>query len=82
MPRMTRGNAVMYVQEHEVQYYLSKGYNLTSDGGGKILKESVPTDMQQLQRHFVDSNKRIAELEAEVARLTRQLTEASKPKKK
>ena len=69
MVRIERGNVVLKVQEHEVQRYLKLGYNVT-DNTGKVLKEAIPNDLGTLQRHYVESKKKIEELEAIVAKLT------------
>ena len=69
MVRIERGNVVLKVQEHEVQRYLKLGYNVTDDNG-TILKEAIPNDMGTLQKHYVESKKRIEELEDIVAKLT------------
>ena len=69
MVRIERGNVVLKVQEHEVQRYLTLGYNVT-DNTGKVLKEAIPNDLGTLQRHYVENKKKIEELEATVAKLT------------
>lgn len=69
MVRIERGNVVLKVQEHEVQRYLKLGYNVTDDDG-KILQEAIPNDVGTLQKHYVESKKRIEELESIVAKLT------------
>ena len=69
MVRIERGNVVLKVQEHEVQRYLNMGYNVTDDNGN-ILKEAIPNDVGTLQKHYLESKKRIEELEAIVAKLT------------
>ncbi len=73
MVRIERGNVVLKVQEHEVQRYLSLGYNVTDDTG-KVLKEAIPNDLGTLQKHYVEHKKRIAELEDIVAKLTAENT--------
>lgn len=69
MVRIERGNVVLKVQEHEVQRYLTLGYNVTDDAGN-VLKEAIPNDLGTLQRHYVEHKKRIEELESIVAKLT------------
>jgi hypothetical protein len=69
MVRIERGNVVLKVQEHEVQRYLNLGYNVT-DNTGKVLREAIPNDIGTLQRHYLESKKKIEELEAIVAKLT------------
>lgn len=86
MVRIERGNVVLKVQDYEVQRYLKMGYNVTDDEGN-ILKEAIPNDLGTLQKHYLDSKKKIEELEAIVAKLTEEnarlaKSEKSTPKKK
>ena len=69
MVRIERGNVVLRVQEYEVPRYLKLGYNVTDDNGA-IIQEAVPNDVGTLQKHYVESKKRIEELESIVAKLT------------
>lgn len=81
MVRIERGNVVLKVQEHEVQRYLNLGYNVT-DNTGKVLKEAIPNDLGTLQRYYIESKKKIEELEAIVAKLTAEnalLAKSEKP---
>ena len=66
--RVERGNVVLYVFEEERRHYLQLGYNVT-DEFGNIVEESVPRDLGTLQRYYVESKKKIADLEAKVAEL-------------
>jgi methyl coenzyme M reductase subunit D len=74
MVRIERGNVVLRVQEHEVQRYIKLGYNVT-DETGKVLKEAIPNDFGVLQRHYVESKKKIEELELTVIKLTEEKEE-------
>ena len=81
MVRIERGNVVLKVQEHEVQRYLKLGYNVTDDTG-KVLKEALPNDLGTLQKLYIESKKKIEELEAIVAKLTAEnarLAKSAKP---
>lgn len=69
MVRIERGNVVLKVQEHEVQRYLTLGYNVTDDAG-KVLQEAIPNDVGTLQRYYIEQKRKIEELEACVAKLT------------
>ena len=69
MVRVERGNVVLKVKEHEVQRYLTLGYNVTDDDGN-VLKGAIPNDLGTLQKHYIESKKKIEELEAIVAKLT------------
>ena len=77
--RVQRGNVVLRVEENEVQRYLNLGYDLTSPSG-MVLKSAIPNDLGTLQQAYIDHQARISELEAEIARLTSELTVAKKPK--
>ena len=80
MPRVERGNVVMYVDDKDVQRYLNLGYNIT-DEFGNILKASIPTDLGTLQKFFIEHTEKIKLLEGQIADLTKQLmdAEAKKP---
>ena len=81
MTRVERGNVVLRVQDYEVERYLSMGYNVT-DENGTILKKSVPTQLGELQKAYVDHTALIESLKEQVAELTAQLEQAqAKPKK-
>lgn len=68
MAYIQRANVILQVEDYEVDYYLNLGYNeITKDG--KIIRETIPTDLSILQKHYVDSKNKIAELEAEIAKL-------------
>lgn len=69
MIRVERGNVVLHVKDEEAQYYLSLGYNVT-DECGTILQRSIPTNIGELQKYYIEHLQRISELEAQVASLT------------
>ena len=69
MVRIERGNVVLKVQEHEVQRYLTLGYNVT-DNDGNILQEAIPNDVGTLQKYYIEHKRKIEELEDMVAKLT------------
>ena len=80
MVRIERGNVVLKVQEHEVQRYLTLGYNVTDDSGN-VLKEAIPNNIGTLQKHYVEHKKKIEELEAIIAKLTAENTLLAKSEK-
>lgn len=73
MARVERGNVVLQVKDYEVQHYLNLGYNLT-DETGNILKQSIPTNLGELQAAYLEHTTKITELEDTVAKLTAQLS--------
>ena len=76
MARIRRANVTLDVDDTEVEYYLNLGYNVIDDNG-KVVSEALPSDLRTLQKHYIESKKRIAELEAEVAELRGGNTEKS-----
>lgn len=84
MALMQRANALLTVDEEDVERYIAKGYSLIDEKTGKVLKASVPTDVGTLQKAFMEHEAKIKELEAENANLKAQLAEkdsAEKPKR-
>ena len=81
MARVQRGNVILRVSDDEVQRYLNMGYDLTTPTG-KVIQSAIPNDLGTLQTAYIDHTARIAELEAEIARLTAELSaeRAKKPK--
>ena len=73
MARVERGNVVLQVKDHEIQHYLNLGYSLTDDKGN-VLRQSIPTNIGELQKAYLEHTKKITELEETVAKLTAQLT--------
>ena len=80
MARVERGNVVLQVKDFEIQHYLNLGYNLT-DEAGNILQESIPTNVGELQKAYLEHTKKIAELEDINAKLTAQLSAKKTTKK-
>lgn len=68
MITVQRGNVVLQVADESVDKYMGLGYNVI-DEQGKVIKACIPTDLGTLQKHFVESTAKIAELEAEIAQL-------------
>lgn len=68
MARIRRANVLLDVKDDEVGYYLNLGYDLLDDNG-RVAKEAIPNDLHTLQKHYIDSNKKIAELETVIANL-------------
>lgn len=80
MVRVERGNVVLYVKEYEVPHYLSTGFSITDDNGN-IIQAAVPNNVGTLQRIYIEQKQKIADLEAQIAELTKKLAEkpAEKP---
>jgi len=78
--KVKRGNVSLKVSKNEVNKYFDMGYDIYSLDG-KLLKRAVPKDVPTLQKAFLDSEKRIAELEAEIASLKEQLNKKATTRK-
>lgn len=68
MVTVQRGNVVLQVSDDSVTKYMNLGYNVI-DNKGNVVEECVPTDLGTLQKHFIESKKKIAELEEQLAQL-------------
>lgn len=68
MVTVQRGNVVLQVADDSVTKYMNLGYNVIDDKGN-VIEECIPTDLGTLQKHFIESKKRIAELEEQLAQL-------------
>ena len=68
MITVQRGNVVLQVAEDSVTKYMNLGYNVIDDKGN-VIEECIPNDLGTLQKHFIESKKRIAELEEQLAQL-------------
>ena len=69
-----RGNKVIAIKEDSIQKYVEQGYMIT-DGNGTVLKDTVPTDIPNLKKAFVEHKKEIESLKAENEDLKAQIEE-------
>ena len=74
--KVRRDNVILRVPVEQKSYYMGLGYNVINEAG-KVIEETVPTDVATLQRFYKDAKKKIAELEEEIKSL-----KAQKPEKK
>lgn len=68
MARIQRYNVVLDVDDSEVGYYTNLGYNVI-DMKGNIIQKAKSNDVHTLQQELDVAEKKIAELQAENARL-------------
>ena len=68
MARIQRYNVVLDVEDSEVGYYTNLGYNVI-DMKGNIIQKAKSNDVHTLQQELDNAEKKIAELNAEIARL-------------
>lgn len=73
-----RANVLLDIPEHQVDYYLSQGYNVI-DEYGNIIKESAPTSVGALQKKVREQALEIENLRQQIASLQKQL-KSKKPR--
>lgn len=70
-----RSNVILTVPDYQKEEYLNKGFDVV-DNKGKVLEEATMTnDVGTLQKKLGQAHERIKQLEAEVARLNKELDE-------
>lgn len=69
MARVERGNVVLHIDDEDIKHYLTLGYKQTDDNGN-VIAEGIPNSIGELQKAYVEHEKKIAELEAKVKELT------------
>lgn len=79
--KVRRGNVSLKVTKQEADKYFDMGYNVYTLEG-ELVKQAVPKDVPTLQKAFLDNQKRIAELEEEVAELNDRLASKATTSKK
>ena len=80
MARVERGNVVLHKDDEDVQHYIKLGYKQT-DEMGNVIQDTIPSDVGTLKKAYIDKDKKIAELEATIAKLTAEASsKPSKPK--
>ena len=79
MVKVKRGNVVLRVEEIEVNKYMAKGFSVI-DGNGNVVRQSVPTEIGQLQKAYSEHMQLLKEKDTEIANLKAELN-ALKDKK-
>ena len=70
-----RANVLLTVPDYQKEEYLAKGFDVV-DNKGKVLEEATMTnDVGTLQKKLAQAHAQIRQLEAEVARLNKELDE-------
>ena len=74
-----RGNKVVSISEDAISRYVEQGY-VIKDASGKILRDTVPTDMASLKKAFIECREENKALKEEIAKLNAQLVEKTTQK--
>lgn len=82
MLEVCRGNVYLDISEDEVEKYLAKGFSIVDPKTDRIIKQSIPTSLSELQKAYSEHVDTINQLNLEVARLKSKLqaqAEGEKP---
>lgn len=52
MAEVCKGNVYLTISKDEIDKYLSKGFSLIDEKTGKIIKQSIPTEVGPLQKLY------------------------------
>lgn len=63
-----RANVVLQISPQQVDYYLNQGYNVI-DEKGNVIKESIPRNLGDLQKAYIDHVAEIESLKEEIRKL-------------
>lgn len=75
MAEVQRGNVFLTIPDDDIEKYMAKGFSVV-DANGKVIRQSVPTEIGQLQKAYSEHVDEIKKLTAKVASLESQLAEA------
>lgn len=73
MADVKRGNVFLTIRDDEIEKYMAKGFSVV-DKNGKVIRESVPTELGQLQKAYSENTETIKKLTAENAQLKAELS--------
>ena len=69
MVEVCRGNVYLDITEEEVDKYMAKGFSIVDAKTGKIIKQSIPTSLEELQKAYTEHTKQIENLKLENSQL-------------
>lgn len=73
MVEVCRGNVFLDITEEEVEKYTAKGFSIVDAKTGKIIKQSIPTSLDELQKAYSEHVETIKKLKEELAILKSKL---------
>ena len=79
MANVRRANVFLTISDEDIDKYMAKGYSLV-DARGNVIKQSIPTDLLELQRAFTEHTELIKKKDSEIADLRAQLKELTEAK--
>lgn len=73
MAEVCRGNVYLTIPEADIDKYMAKGFSVVDEKTGKIIKQSIPTSLDELQKAYSDHEATIKQLNSEIAILKSKL---------
>ena len=73
MVEVCRGNVYLDISNDEIDKYMAKGFSIVDKNTGKIIKQSIPTSLDELQKAYSEHVETIKQLNLEIARLKSKL---------
>lgn len=75
MVEVCRGNVFLDISEEEIEKYMAKGFSIVDEKTGKIIKQSIPTSLDELQKAYSEHVETIKKLTLENTQLKSKLQE-------
>lgn len=72
MADVQRGNVFLTINDADINKYMAKGFSVV-DKFGKVIKQSVPTELGQLQKAYSEHVELIKQKDTEIASLKAEL---------
>lgn len=72
MAKVKRANVFLTIPDEDIHKYFAKGYSIVDDYG-KVIKQSIPTELSQLQRAYSEHEELIKQKDLEIARLNEEI---------
>lgn len=72
MAEVQRGNVFLTIDDADINKYMAKGFSVV-DKNGKVIKQSVPTELGQLQKAYSEHVELIKQKDTEIASLKAEL---------
>ena len=81
MAKVQRANVYLTVPDADVKKYLAKGFNEIDPNTGKVITQSVPTELSALKRAFSEHTALLEQKDAEIQSLKLELQRVKKSSK-
>jgi len=76
-----KGNRIKQISESDIDKYVGQGYKIV-DERGRLIQDTIPTDITVLQSAFSENKAKIKKLETENATLKQEIAELKDQLKK